>query len=179
MNQEHASYGLLAEFEHEEALVAAVRRTRESGYVAVDAFSPYPIDDLEDALRLPKTRVPLIVLIGGLTGACTAYLMQWYANVVSYPLNIGGRPHHSWPAFIPITFELTVLFAALFGVIGMLVLNRLPQPYHPVFNIPQFVRASQDAFFLCIESNDPLFRPDATRQFLAELQPSGVWEVPW
>lgn len=177
-NQNMTTYGLLAEFASEKALVAAARCVREAGYTSVDAYAPYPIDDLADALRLPKTRVPLIVLLGGLSGAAAAYFMQWYANVVSYPINVGGRPHHSWPAFIPITFELTVLFAALFGAIGMLALNRLPQPYHPVFNVPRFERASQDAFFLCIESGDPQFDQDATGRFLAGLHPSHVWEVP-
>lgn len=178
MNQHPPTYGLLAEFESEQALVAAVRRIRETGYKAIDAYTPYPVDDLEEALQLPRMRVPLIVLVGGITGALTAYLMEWYANVISYPMNIGGRPHDSWPAFIPITFELTVLFAALFGVVGMLVLNRLPEPYHPVFNVPEFARATQDAFFVCIESTDPLFSPETTPQLLSELQPCGVWDIP-
>lgn len=179
MNDESLTvFGLLAEFDDEKSLVEAVRRVCQAGYAGVDAYSPYPIDGLSDALALDRTRIPLIVLIGGLLGGSGAYFMQWYANVFSYPLNIGGRPHHSWPAFIPITFELTVLFAALFGVLAMLAMNRLPQPYHPLFNVARFEQASQDAFFLSIDSRDPQFDPKATRCFLESLQPVGVWEIP-
>jgi len=171
-------YGLLAEFPNEQALVAAARRAQEAGYTLLDAYTPYPVDELTDALNLPKTSIPLLVLVGGVVGGGTAYLMQWYCSVIGYPVNAGGRPLHSWPAFIPITFELTVLFAALFGVLGMLILNRLPQPYHPIFNVARFERASQDGFFLCLEAADPRFDDRATRQFLEGLKPSGLWEVP-
>jgi len=170
-------FGLMAEFEDHEILLHAARRAREEGYRNMDAFSPFPVEGLDQALGLPRSRIPLIVLLAGICGAGGGYFMEWYAMAKDYPLNIGGRPLNSWPAFIPIAFELTVLCAALTAMISMLAFNRLPCPYHPVFNVPEFARASLDRFFLCVERTDPLFDPAATRKFLESLGPCKVMEV--
>jgi hypothetical protein len=143
----------------------------------MDAYSPYPIEELHAALGARHTKLPLIVLIGGLTGGIGGYGLQYWSSVVAYPLNIGGKPLHSWPAFIPVTFECTILIAALSCVLGMLALNGLPQPYHPVFNVPRFALASRNRFFLCIESKDPTFDLDRTRRFLETLNPREVTTV--
>ncbi len=143
----------------------------------MDAYAPFPVEGLPEALGRKPTRVPLIVLLGGIIGGLGGYFMEWYANVVSYPINIGGRPLNSWPSFIPITFELTVLGAALSAFFGSMALNKLPQPYHPVFNVPEFERASIDRFFLCIEAADPLFDLKTTRAFLEGMRPLSVSEV--
>jgi len=171
-------FGLLAEFEHPEDLVQAIRRVREAGYTQTDAFTPFPMDDVSEAMGCGKTHVPLLTLAGGVIGAVSAFGFMTWTSVIDYPWNVGGRPLFSWPAFIPITFELTILFAALAGAIGMLVLNGLPRPYHPVFNVPQFDRASHDRFFLCIEARDEQFDPKSTRAFLESLDPLSVSEVP-
>lgn len=171
------TYGLLAEFASDEELLRAAQKTRAAGFSRVDAFAPFPIEGLAEALG-KKTRLPLLVLVGGVLGGTGAYFMEWYANLVSYPINIGGRPMHSWPAFIPITFELTILGAALTAFFFSLGLSRLPQLYHPLFNIPEFERASQDRFFLCVEWRDPLFESERTRAFLAGLDPLSIAEVP-
>jgi hypothetical protein len=171
-------YGLIAEFTSATDLVAAARRVREEGYVRTDAFSPFPIEGLSEELGFRRTHVPLLVLIGGILGAITGYFMQYYLAVVEYPFNVGGRPAHSWPAFIPVTFEMTILIAALFAVFGMLALNGLPMPYHPVFNVPRFALASRDRFFLCVEATDPKFDLERTGVLLRSLGSHEVTEVP-
>jgi hypothetical protein len=170
-------HGLMAEFTSDRAVLEATRRAYASGYRRMDAYSPFPVEGLAEALGRRGTAVPLIVLMGGIIGGLGGYFMEWYSMAVDYKFNIGGRPLNSWPAFIPITFELTVLCAALSAVIGMLALNRLPEPYHPVFNVPEFAHASVDRFFLCIESNDPIFELPGTRRFLESLNPIRVTEV--
>jgi hypothetical protein len=167
----------MAEFDDPNALVVAARRVREEGYRRVDAYSPYPIEELHEALGLQNTHLPLIVLIGGLCGCVAGYALQYWAATMAYPVNVGGRPLHSWPAFIPITFECTILGAALAAVFGMLALNGLPMPYHPVFNVPRFALASRNRFFLCIEARDRKFNLDDTRHFLETLEPREVSTV--
>jgi hypothetical protein len=172
-----AIYGLLAEFSDANALVAATRRAHEAGFRRMDAYAPFPIEELADALGFHKTRLPLLVLLGGVLGGVSGYLMEYWTATTSYPLNVGGRPLHSWPAFIPVTFELTILGAALFAVLGMLALNGLPMPYHPVFNVPRFALATRDRFFLCIEATDALFDRVKTAAFLRDLGAREVTEV--
>ena len=170
-------YGVMAEFHNPTALVNAARAAREKGYRKLDAYSPFPIEELSEALHLHKNKLPLIVLIGGLSGALTGYLLQYYITVWNFPINVGGRPLHSWPAYIVITFELTILFSAIFSVLGLLALCGLPMPYHPVFNVPRFALATRNRFFLCIESSDPLFDHDDVCRFLETLEPKEVSEV--
>ena len=170
-------YGLVAEFESPTALVAAANKAREAGYRKMDAYSPVPIEELHHALGLKDTKLPWIVLGGGLTGAAAGYGLQYWASTIAYPFNIGGRPLHSWPAFIVPTFETTILFSAAAAVLGMIVLNGLPMPYHPIFNAKRFAMASRDRFFLCIESDDPKFQADETRRFLESLGAREVNDV--
>lgn len=170
-------FGLMAQFETETELLNAARRVHAEGYRRTDAYSPFPVKGIFRALGHRNTSVPLIVFSSGAIFCLGGFFMQWFASVVDYPLNIGGRPLNSWPAFIPITFELTVLGASLAALAGMVLLNRLPCPYHPVFNAPQFDRASLDRFFICIESSDPKFDAEKTRQFLESLKPENVAEV--
>ncbi|MGH9897758.1 MAG: DUF3341 domain-containing protein [Pyrinomonadaceae bacterium] len=177
MRSKQPIYGLLAEFNNPTALVQAAERAHRAGYRKLDAYSPYPIEELSEALHLRRSKVALIVLSGGLLGAASGLFMQYYASVLSYPLNIGGRPLASFPSFIPITFEMTVLLASLIGAAGMLFLNGLPQPYHPVFNVERFLRASQDSFFLCIEAQDERFDYNETRRFLESLNATEVSDV--
>jgi hypothetical protein len=167
----------MAEFSDPTELVAGTRSAREAGYRVMDAYSPMPIEGLHEALGEGHSKLPLIVLIGGLVGGISGYTLQWWASTIAYPLNVGGRPLHSWPAFIPVTFECTILVAALSAVLGMLALNGLPEPYHPVFNVPRFALASRNRFFLCIEATDPKFDLDATRAFLESLTPKEVTTV--
>lgn len=171
-------YGLLAEFDTPTALVTAAHQAREAGYRRMDGYSPFPIEELAEALGFEKSSVPLVVLIGGILGGSLGYLMQYWISVINYPLNIGGRPLNSWPAFVVVTFEMTILGAALFTVLGMLALNGLPEPYHPVFNVERFAFATRDRFFLCIEARDPKFDRAATQKFLEGLKPKQVMEVP-
>jgi hypothetical protein len=170
-------YGLVAEFETPEQLISAAKSACHEGYRSVDAFSPMPIEGLAEALGFESTRLPLLVLLGGLFGAAAGFFMQWYANVLSFPLNIDGKPHDSWPSFIPITFEMTILCAALAAVFGMLALNGLPTPYHPLFNVPRFALATRGRFFFCIKARDKRFDLERTRQFLENLKPFGVYEA--
>ncbi|RMD85944.1 MAG: DUF3341 domain-containing protein [Candidatus Dadabacteria bacterium] len=167
----------MAEFTTPQQLVAAVKKARAAGYTRLDAYSPCPIEGLSEALGIRGNRLPLVVLIGGILGACAGYGLAYWTSVIDYPINVGGRPFHSWPSFIPVTFETTVLFAAFSAVLGMLALNGLPMPYHPVFNVPRFAAASRDRFFLCIEASDPIFDRDATWKFLSELGAEMVAEV--
>jgi hypothetical protein len=159
-------------------LVEAAKRTYQAGYKRIDAYTPFPVEGLAEEIGFHRDEVPLVVLIGGIVGALTGYLMQYWMSAVAYPLNIGGKPYHSWPAFIVITFEMTILFAGISAVFGMLALNGLPMPYHPVFNVPRFTRASRDRFFLVVFSSDVKYDPAATRQFLESLDPRSVSEVP-
>ena len=169
-----AIYGLMAEFDNPTDLVVAANRARLEGYREMDAYSPMPIEELNEALGVRKTKLPLIVLIGGICGGMGGYLLEYWSSVIAYPMNIGGRPFHSWPQFIPVTFECTILGAALSAVVGMIALNKLPMPYHPVFNVPRFALASRNRFFLCIEATDRQFDLQRTRAFMDTL---GAYEV--
>jgi hypothetical protein len=164
----------MAEFNDPTTLVAATARAHHDGYRCMDAYSPFPIDELHDALGSPPSRLPFIVLLGGLLGCIGGYGLQYWVSVIAYPVNIGGKPFHSWPAFIPVTFECTILAAALVAVFGMLALSGLPMPYHPVFNVPRFALASRNRFFLVIEATDAKFGLEETRRFLEALNPREV-----
>ncbi len=172
-------YGVIAEFNDPQTLLDAANAVREKGYTATDAFSPFPIHGLAEAVGFHKSRLSAIVLTMGLAGGIGGFFMCWYANVIAYPLNIGGKPYNSWPAWIPIAFECAILLAAFGAVFGMLALNGLPMPYHPVFNVRRFDSASRDKFFLVIQTRDPKFRLDEVRQFLQSLGPREVTDVPW
>lgn len=170
-------YGLLAEFADVNSLVRAVREVRDAGYEKVDAFTPFPVEEVAEALDVHDRRLPLLVLLGGIAGGLAGYLLQYWTATMDYPINIGGRPFHSWPSFIPVTFECTILGAALMAVLGMLALNGLPKPYHPVFNVPRFALSTRDRFFLCIQARDPQFEAQRTREFLERLEAFEVSEV--
>jgi len=177
MQARSSLYGVMAEFESPGDLLDAAGRAYEVGYRQMDAYTPFPVHGLAEALGFHRTRLPVLVLVGGITGCVGGYFLQYWIAAIDYPLNIGGRPLNSWPAFIPVTFELTILLAALAAVLGMLALNGLPMPYHPVFNVPAFELASRNRFFLCIESNDPKFDRGETWQFMESLKPQAVFEV--
>ncbi len=177
MNGEAGLHGIVAEFETPDGLVTACRKAHAAGYRLMDAYSPFPLEAAADAIGFRKTQVPLLTLVGGILGGLSGFFLQYWIHVYAFPLNIGGRPLNSWPSFIVITFELTILFAGVTAVVGMLTLNGLPQPYHPIFNHPRFTAASRDRFFLCIEADDPLFELDETRRFLEATDAIDVAEV--
>lgn len=173
----HGTYGLMAEFDSAQSLLDAAAKVREAGYTRTDAFSPFPIHGLAEALGFRERLVAPVVLAAGLTGLAGGWALEYWTQVVDFPMNIGGRPYYPWVSFIPPAFETTILLASLTAVIGMLIMNGLPQPYHPVFNWKRFERASQDAFFLAIESTDPKFDATATRQLLTSLRAKEVVQV--
>lgn len=171
-------WGLIAEFDTPTQIVVAARKAYAAGYRRMDAYSPFPVEGLSEAIGYHKDSVSLVCLVGALMGLATAYVLQYWINVIAYPLNVGGRPFHSWPSFIVVSFEMTVLFGGLAAAFGMLAMNGLPMPYHPVFNVPSFAFASEDKFFLCIEATDPKFDRATTYQFLYSLEPRAITEVP-
>jgi hypothetical protein len=171
-------YGLLAEFPSAESLSAAAKEARANGYTRLEAYSPFPIEGLEEVLGTRRSWIAPATLLGGLLGGGGTYLLQWYAAVIDYPINVGGRPLHSWPAFIPPTFEITILGAALAAVLAMLVQNGLPRLYHPLFEVDEFELASRNRFFLCLPAHDPVFAPGPARTLLEQLQPMLLREVP-
>jgi Alternative complex III, ActD subunit len=172
-------YGLLAEFDKPEDVVAATRDAYAAGYRFMEAYTPFPVEGLAEALGFHRNGIARIVLLGGLLGGLGGFFMLWYSSVIHFPLDVGGRPYNSWPAFMPITFELTILVAALSAVLGMLGLNGLPRPHHPVFNVPDFALASRNRFFLCLQARDPLFDVDRSRGFLEERAPRTISIVPF
>jgi Alternative complex III, ActD subunit len=173
------TYGVIAEFFDPQSLLDAANRTREAGYTNFEAYSPFPVHGLAEAVGFHRSNLSKIVLGGGIIGGISGFFMCWYANVISYPLNIGGKPYNSWPAWIPIAFECAILVAAFGAVFGMLGLNGLPMPYHPVFNVERFSQASRDKFFLVIQARDPKFEIDQVWKFLETLKPREVTDVPW
>jgi hypothetical protein len=175
--EEQGNYGLMAEFDDPSLIVAAARRTYEAGYRRINAYSPYPIEELAEAIGFRRNMVPLATLVCGLLGAAGGFALQYWTSAIAYPLNVGGRPLLSLPAFIPVTFECTILLASFGAFLGNLMMNRLPQPYHPVFNVPSFARASQDRYFLCVKSDDPKFNDAETRAFLESLGAKEVSNV--
>lgn len=175
--EENKVYGLVAEFDTPESLIEAAEKARIEGYKKMDAYTPFPVHGLSEAIGFHDVRMPWLIFAGGLLGGTTGYTLQWYTLIVDYTMNVGGKPLNSIPSFVPITFECTILFAALTAVFGMIALNRLPQPYHSIFNAPGFDRASQDRFFLAIESVDKKYDAEGTREFLSGLSPLSVNEV--
>jgi len=172
-----AIYGLMAEFDDPSALVAAAKRAHEAGYRKLDTFSPFPVEEAWEAIGHHDQRLSLIVLCGGIAGLLTGIGLQEWVHQLAYPINIAGKPLNSWPQYIPVTFELTILFASISAVLGMIILNGLPQPYHPAFNVPRFEHATRDKFFLLVESDDPKFDRQRTLEFLKGLHPSEINEV--
>ncbi len=170
-------HGLMAEFPTPGALAKAVRLAKERGYTRIEAYTPFPVEEVIEAVDPPRSKVPAIVLAGGITGLLAGYGLQWWINVVDYPLDIGGRPFHSWVAFIPPTFETTVLFAGIAALVGMLAVNGLPRPYHPVFNVERFRHASRDRYFLVVEAADPKYDARAVRELFAAAGAATVEEV--
>jgi hypothetical protein len=171
------TYGLLAEFDGAPEIVAAAEAARAAGYKKMDAYTPFPVEGLPGAIGFHRTRLPLIIFIGGLLGCVGGFWLQYWCEKIDYPLNVGGRPLNSWPMFVPVTFEVTILSAALAAVVGLFALNGLPMPYHPVFNVPEFALASRNRFFLCIEARDSHFDAENTRSFLEKLNARGIYEV--
>ena len=171
-------YGLMAEFETPTELVNACKAAYAEGYREMDAYSPFPIEEASEAIGFHKSAVPLVVLTGGILGGLSGFLLQYWINVIAYPLNIGGKPFNSWPAFVVPTFEMTILFAGLCGMFGMFALNGLPRPYHPLFHVDQFSKVTRNRFFLCVEATDPKFDLTGTQQFMERLKPLSISEVP-
>jgi len=174
---ERGLYGVMAEFDDSEGLLHAAKKAYAAGYRKMDAYSPLEVEGLAEAIGFSRNFVSPVVLVGGILGGCGGFGLMYWISVIAYPFNVGGRPLNSWPAYIPITFECTVLLAALSAVIGMFAMNGLPKPYHPVFNVERFARASVDRFFLCIEVSDPKFDHEGVKVFLNELNPIEVSEV--
>lgn len=178
MRKKPELFGVMAEFRTPQDLLHGIEKARSSGYTRMDAYTPYPIEKVIDALGFHHTKVPLVTLIGAMAGMSGVFGLAYWVSVIEYPLNIGGRPFFSWPAFVPVTFEGAVLIGGLSAAIGMIVLNGLPSPYHPVFNVPRFKAASRDGYFLCVEATDPRFDADAVRQVLESAHPVEVNDVP-
>jgi len=178
LNELPAIHGAMAEFDTPEELMGACERAYAEGYRKMDAYAPMPVEGLAEAIGFRRNNVALAVLIGGICGVTGGYGLLYWITVIAYPHNVGGRPLHSWPSYIPITFECMILLSALTALVSMLAMNGLPKPYHPVFNVPAFDRASIDKFFLCIESSDPKFRTDDTVEFLRETGAREVTVVP-
>jgi hypothetical protein len=171
-------YGIMAEFDTATELVDAANKVRLAGYTHTDAFSPFPLHEIDEALGIRRSILPLLVFAGGITGALTGVALQVFVHYIDYPMNIGGRPYLSWPSFIPPSYELTILLAGFTAVFGMLFLNGLPRPYHPVFNVPRFALATREKFFLLIEAADPKYSYDEARSFMESLNPQEVFDVP-
>jgi hypothetical protein len=174
---ENPLYGVMAEFDSAQALVDASKRAVAAGFTKMEAYSPIPVEELNDIIHKKRTKLTMLILIGGLAGMATGFGLQYWSSAIEYPMNIGGRPYATWPAFVIPSYELTILFSALTAAIGMFALNGLPQPYHPVFNVERFSMASSDKFFLVIESVDPRFDHGATTRFLQEQGAKGVYDV--
>jgi hypothetical protein len=172
------TYGVMAEFDSAQAIVDAARRTMGEGFTKVEAYTPVPIEELNDIIHKKRTILPTLSLLGGLAGLAAGFALQYWASVIEYPMNVGGRPYASWPAFVIPSYELTILFSALATAGGMIALNGLPQPYHPVFNTPRFSLASSDKFFLVIEADDAKYDGHGTSRFLQDLGAKGVYDVP-
>jgi hypothetical protein len=170
-------YGLMAEFDSATELVDSARKLREAGYRKTDAFSPFPLHEIDEALGIKRSILPVLVFFGGITGLLLGLGLQVFVHYIDYPMNVGGRPYLSWPAFIPPSYELTILLAGFTAVFGMLFLNGLPRPYHPVFNVPRFSLAMREKFFLLVETADPLFEYEKTRSFMESLDPQEVFDV--
>jgi len=170
-------YGVMAEFDTPEALLAAVREARSAGYEGIEAYTPFAVDGLAEAMGFRQTRLPLFALVGGIVGGVGAWFMQWYTALIDYPVNAGGRPLNAWPAFVPGVFELTILGAALAAFFGFLLLNGLPAFYHPVFNAPDFDLATRNRFFLCLRGQEERIDPDAAQHWLREKQPIRVFSI--
>ncbi|HEX3100583.1 MAG TPA: DUF3341 domain-containing protein [Pyrinomonadaceae bacterium] len=174
---EHKLHGIMAEFDTPTQLVDAARKVRDAGYVKTDAFSPFPLHEIDEALGIKRSILPYLIFVGGITGLMSGLGLTYFVHVIDWPIIVGGRPHFSLPAFIPPMFELTVLFAAFVAVFGMLFLNGLPSPYHPVFNVPRFALATREKFFLIIESADPKYDYRGTKSFMESLGPQEVFDV--
>ncbi len=170
-------HGVMGEFSDPQDLLEAIEKVRAEGYTKLDAYTPFPIEEVWEAIGHHKSPVPLVVLLGGITGGLGGFFLQYWVSAIEYPLNVGGRPYNSWPAFIPVTFECTILGAVLAAVAGVFILNGLPEPYHPVFNVPRFAFASRDRYFLCIEAIDPKFDPDTARKLLWDVNATEVADV--